>query len=91
MGELQNVIQTRFVKACFWKVAVIVYCQRYLAPVEEWPIPKGDCEERDVINMALIMVPLMWHVSAIPWKAAYDPQVKEFVCPKRENQIRWNF
>jgi hypothetical protein len=34
------------------------------------------------------MEPSMWHVSAIPWKAAYGPQVKKYVCLKRENNGR---
>jgi hypothetical protein len=33
------------------------------------------------------MEPSMWHFRAIPWKAAYDLQVKECVCPKWENKL----
>jgi hypothetical protein len=35
------------------------------------------------------MEPSMWHRSVIQWKAAYGPQVKECVCPKRENKIEY--
>jgi hypothetical protein len=31
----------------------------------------------DGVHMAVIMEPSMWHVSAMPWKAAYGPQVKK--------------
>jgi hypothetical protein len=38
--------------------------------------------------MAVVMEPSMLHVSAIPWKAAYGPQLKKCMCPKRENSGR---
>jgi hypothetical protein len=31
---------------------------------------------RRCVHTAIIMEPSMWHSSAIPWKAAYGPQVK---------------
>jgi hypothetical protein len=32
---------------------------------------------RRCVHMSVIMEPSMWHVSAIPWKAAYGPQVQK--------------
>jgi hypothetical protein len=50
---------------------------------------------RRCVHMAVIMEPSMWHSIVIQWKAAHGPQVKECVCPKRENngrnKINWNF
>jgi hypothetical protein len=39
--------------------------------------------------MAVIMEPSMWHVSAIPWKAAYGPQVKR-ACVLNEKTMDLN-
>ena len=47
--------------------------------------------------MAVNMEPSMWYfqINTIPCSAAYGPQIKEWVCPKRENNGRnkteWNF
>jgi hypothetical protein len=43
---------------------------------------------RRCVHTAVIMEPSMWHFHAIPWKAAYGPQVIKSVCPKRENNGR---
>jgi hypothetical protein len=36
--------------------------------------------------MAVIMEPSMWHVIAIPWKAAFYPRLK-IVCALNENTM----
>jgi hypothetical protein len=42
---------------------------------------------RRCVHTAVIMELLMWHSSVFPWEAAYGPQEKEGVCPKRENKV----
>jgi hypothetical protein len=40
---------------------------------------------RRCVHMAVIMEPSMWHISAIPWKTAYGPQVNKLL-----KYVTWN-
>jgi hypothetical protein len=40
-----------------------------------------------MFSLAVIMEPLMWQVSAIPWKVSYGPQVQKNACAINEKTI----
>jgi hypothetical protein len=77
----------------YWKVQVTVHAppSTGLSRIQHLTRKWSNFEFRNIrrcVHTAVIMEPLMWHSSAIPWKAAYGPQVKECFCPKWENNGR---
>jgi hypothetical protein len=74
-------LQARFDRACSWEV---LESSSYRPRPGLSRIGNGDILNLETSADVFIMEPLMWQCrAAIPWKAAYGPQIKQCVCSKR--------
>jgi hypothetical protein len=93
-----KMLQARFDWACSWTVMVIAsYRPRTPLSTALSTVPhlnKKSCNFvsrniRRCVHTALTMEVSMRHVCAIPWKRAYDPHVKEWLCPREISEQNW--
>jgi hypothetical protein len=77
-------MQARFDWVCSWtKMECVSYRPRPYHRLKQYSTFNLNLKKLEFwnmcrrVHMAIIMDPLMWHVSGIPWKAAYGPQIKK--------------